>query len=346
MTFLLAKIVVLLLMALLLGLWLGRWSVRRHYDDVTTEYTRLQTDWQGWRQSFEDKLLLRPSVDLQPVKTKISDVETLVRGLPKPADLEPVLEQLQSLEAAFKNTPQPAAPDLKPVLAAVSALQMPTPQELDLSETHARLGAIEALLHDLPAQIQPQPLDTSLQERLVNLENAIHSLQIPPVDLTSTESQLAALLHAVNGLAVQPAIMVDLTPVMEKLALLEARTVPAVAPVFDAPAPPAPAPAQTAEPNHPNVRVGSRNLLTQAVYGPPDDLQLIKGVAEVLERMLHEIGVYYFWQIAEWTPADVRHADAQLPVFKGRIERDHWIEQSKQYAQTPGFARKPDELNG
>jgi predicted flap endonuclease-1-like 5' DNA nuclease len=270
----------------------------------------------------------------------------LVRGLPKPADLEPVLEQLQSMEAAFKNTPPPAAPDLKPVLAAVSALQMPAPQEVDLSEMHTRLGAIEALLHDLPTHIQPQPLDdTHLQERLVNLENAIHSLQIPPVDLTSTESQLAALLHAVNGLAVQPAIMVDLTPVMEKLALLEARTVPAaVAPAFDTPAPPAPAPAQAAEPHHPNVRSGSRNLLTHAAYGAPDDLQLIKGVAEVLERMLHEIGVYYFWQIAEWTPADVRHADAQLPVFKGRIERDHWIEQSKQYAQTPGFARKPDEL--
>jgi predicted flap endonuclease-1-like 5' DNA nuclease len=94
------------------------------------------------------------------------------------------------------------------------------------------------------------------------------------------------------------------------------------------------------------VRAGSRNLLTHAAYGSPDDLKLIKGVAEVLEKMLHNIGVYYFWQIAEWTPDDIAHADAQLTAFKGRISRDDWVTQARQFAHSDSAAAAPIALAG
>ena len=54
------------------------------------------------------------------------------------------------------------------------------------------------------------------------------------------------------------------------------------------------------------VREGSRNLLTHPGHGEPDDLTQIKGVPKVLERKLHKMGVFYFWQIAEWSPDDVK----------------------------------------
>ncbi len=41
--------------------------------------------------------------------------------------------------------------------------------------------------------------------------------------------------------------------------------------------------------------------------------------------------MFHFWQIAEWGPADIAYMDDQLS-FKGRIERDNWIEQAKEFA--------------
>ena len=60
-----------------------------------------------------------------------------------------------------------------------------------------------------------------------------------------------------------------------------------------------------------------------------------------IERLLHRVGVFYFWQIAEWSAADVAHVDAQLTAFKGRIARDRWIPQARELAELPESARKP-----
>src|SRR5204863_9744175 len=69
------------------------------------------------------------------------------------------------------------------------------------------------------------------------------------------------------------------------------------------------------------VRAGSRNVLTHPGHGKPDDLTEIKGVPKVLERKLHRVGVFYFWQIAEWSAEDVRYVDRKLAAYKGRIQR-------------------------
>ncbi|MGJ5207284.1 cell envelope biogenesis protein TolA [Bradyrhizobium sp. HKCCYLR20261] len=62
--------------------------------------------------------------------------------------------------------------------------------------------------------------------------------------------------------------------------------------------------------------------------GSADDLKLIKGIGPKNERVLNDIGVHHFSQIAEWTPA---HADwvGHHMAFPGRIEREHWIAQAK-----------------
>ncbi len=59
-----------------------------------------------------------------------------------------------------------------------------------------------------------------------------------------------------------------------------------------------------------------------------DDLKKIKGVGPVLEGKLHALGVLTYAQIAGWTAEDVARVDEQLN-FKGRIEREGWIEQAK-----------------
>ncbi|WP_299041933.1 50S ribosomal protein L21 [uncultured Tateyamaria sp.] len=63
-----------------------------------------------------------------------------------------------------------------------------------------------------------------------------------------------------------------------------------------------------------------------------DDLKELSGVGPALEKKLHENGVTTFAQIAAWTPEDVADMDEKLS-FKGRIEREGWIEQAKEKTQ-------------
>lgn len=73
------------------------------------------------------------------------------------------------------------------------------------------------------------------------------------------------------------------------------------------------------------------NLL-DAAQGEADDLSKISGVGPGLSKKLNDNGVFHFWQIAEWGPAEVAFMDDQLS-FKGRIERDDWITQAKALAE-------------
>ncbi|WP_350334092.1 NADH-quinone oxidoreductase subunit NuoE [Coralliovum pocilloporae] len=63
--------------------------------------------------------------------------------------------------------------------------------------------------------------------------------------------------------------------------------------------------------------------------GKPDDLKKISGVGKVIEGKLQGLGITTFAQIAAWTEADIAAFDEKLS-FKGRIQRDNWIEQAKQ----------------
>jgi len=59
-----------------------------------------------------------------------------------------------------------------------------------------------------------------------------------------------------------------------------------------------------------------------------DDLKEVNGVGPGIEEKLNEIGVYRFEQIANWTKEQIAEFDEKLS-FKGRIERDEWIEKAK-----------------
>ncbi len=63
-----------------------------------------------------------------------------------------------------------------------------------------------------------------------------------------------------------------------------------------------------------------------------DDLKQLSGVGPALAKKLHEAGVTTFAQIAAWTEADIAEMDEKLN-FKGRIEREGWVEQAKKLAE-------------
>jgi large subunit ribosomal protein L21 len=90
----------------------------------------------------------------------------------------------------------------------------------------------------------------------------------------------------------------------------------------------APAPKKAAAPK------AAAKAETPAATAPAagsDDLKQLSGVGPALEKKLHAAGVTTFAQIAAWSEADVAAMDEKLS-FKGRIEREGWIEQAKKLA--------------
>lgn len=69
----------------------------------------------------------------------------------------------------------------------------------------------------------------------------------------------------------------------------------------------------------------------KAAAAGADDLKKLSGVGPALEKKLNEAGVTTFAQIAAWTEEDVAAMDEKLS-FKGRIEREGWIDQAKELA--------------
>ena len=63
--------------------------------------------------------------------------------------------------------------------------------------------------------------------------------------------------------------------------------------------------------------------------GTPDDLKLIVGVGPVIERMLYQLGIATYRQIARWSERDIDEFDARLREFPGRIRRDGWVTQAR-----------------
>lgn len=75
--------------------------------------------------------------------------------------------------------------------------------------------------------------------------------------------------------------------------------------------------------------VGMSTLNSIASISPRhDDLTMIKGIGPKLNELLHELGIHRFAQIANWTAEDIARIDGQLGAFKGRVEREEWVEQA------------------
>ncbi|MBX2855562.1 MAG: hypothetical protein KTR21_11270 [Rhodobacteraceae bacterium] len=85
-------------------------------------------------------------------------------------------------------------------------------------------------------------------------------------------------------------------------------------------------------------------VLTEAPAGGGDDLKRISGVGQKLEGVLKDLGVYTFEQIAGWTDKEIAWVDEHLK-FRGRVQRDNWIEQARLLAEggETAFSKRVDK---
>ncbi len=68
-----------------------------------------------------------------------------------------------------------------------------------------------------------------------------------------------------------------------------------------------------------------------------DDLKVISGVGPALEAKLHGFGIYTYAQVAAWNETNITAFD-DLLSFKGRIERDNWLQQAADLDAAKGAA--------
>ena len=64
-----------------------------------------------------------------------------------------------------------------------------------------------------------------------------------------------------------------------------------------------------------------------AEHSATDDLTRIKGIGRVLEKKLHKLGITSYAQIAKFD-ADDRARVNDVLNFRGRIEREKWVQQA------------------
>jgi predicted flap endonuclease-1-like 5' DNA nuclease len=117
----------------------------------------------------------------------------------------------------------------------------------------------------------------------------------------------------------------------------------APAPAAAAPAPvraPAMPPPATVESSTPSDFSHLRSVRSEALRGEDsarasgrnasdvDDLKRIRGIGVLIEKKLNSLGITHYEQVANWTGADIERISRILD-FKGRIEREHWIEQAR-----------------
>ncbi len=187
------------------------------------------------------------------------------------------------------------------------------------------------------------PVETALEEPAVEAKvEEAPAVGAPVAETPVAETPVAEAPVVEAPVAETPAAE---APVVEApVAEAPAAEAPVVeTPVAEAPvveAPVAEAPVVEAAKEEPVVEAAAEKPVSEATEegalfstpeGEPDDLKKISGVGPVLEGKLHELGVTKFAQIASFTPEEIEKVDDRLN-FKGRIERDGWIAQAKEFS--------------
>lgn len=80
--------------------------------------------------------------------------------------------------------------------------------------------------------------------------------------------------------------------------------------------------------------------------GPPDDLTRVKGLGPKAAAQLRLLGVTRYAQLGALDDAQCAALDEHMGVFRGRLERDRWVEQARYLARgdTATFEREFGKL--
>lgn len=293
--------------------------------------------------------------DVAPLQQRLSELQAAVANIRIP-DIAPVQQRLADIQLAVSSIPQP---NLQPLHASLADLEafvvaLDKPPQ-DFGPLFSRLSVLDAALANVQADVREAAAIQPLNRRLAGIEEAIGSMPGPdlsPVigavraidsrhDLVAVENRLTAIEYGMAAVHHMLRSRAD-APRGEAP---DHRAAPPLQ-VVRAPEPPvAPArPDRETDPINAFRRAGDQaNLMSEPAFGPPDDLEAIDGVGPMLRALLHDLGIYYFWQVAEWTPQEIDWVESKLMHFRGRIRRDDWVGHARELASNPGAAKRPTQ---
>jgi predicted flap endonuclease-1-like 5' DNA nuclease len=319
-----------------------------------------------------------PELDLSQVCERLSGIQAEMPALDPRAELADLAGQLAALRGAIGDLDIPAGTDLSPVYARLTELGIDLSDRIaqietrltatapinealistlagmeadlnvvvarkgpDLDPVYGQLAAVDAALGSVRSELRALPRAELIERRLSALLETVSQrsgTDISRQDITALEDRLTALEYGVTALHHMLRARGELQPPRAETANGVSR-------------PPAPDPAPRFDPASKSSRLKAiasahrpddeANLLTHAAFGERDELDRIVGVGPILTELLHEIGIFYFWQVAEWTDEDIAYVDAKLLHFRGRIERDNWVGQARRLSAEPSAARRP-----
>lgn len=298
--------------------------------------------------------------DVAPLQARLSEIQAAVANIAPAPSLQPVLNSLTDVKTAVASIPQPNLAPIQSSLADLEAFVVSLDKPpLDLAPLHTRLAALESSLSLVQVEVKEARALQPIDRRLASLQEALGSMPGPdmaPVinavrsvdnrnDLVAMENRLTAIEY---GLAALHHMLRSRGDAILGRGDMDGRSGPGLhvvreAPPVPPPAPPAPArPDRDADPINAFLRAGDEaNLLAEPAFGSPDDLEAIDGVGPMLRALLNDLGVYYFWQVAEWTPREIDWVESKLMHFKGRIRRDDWVSHARTLAASPTAVKRP-----
>ena len=238
------------------------------------------------------------------------------RGLPVPEFAEPA-----SLAPAATAVPPPAKTAETATLPRTSSARGPSD---DLTRIRGIDSAVQSQLNELGVR--------HFQE--------LASLNSADVKVLSDRLGIAGRIEQENWLG-QAQILATggETYYARRLsgsAATESAPTPASLAASAAPAAASAEPAQSATPSdmgylrsvRSEALVGSETVRPTRPGSGIDDLKRIRGIGVLIEKKLNSLGIIHYEQVANWTGADIERISNILD-FKGRIERENWIEQAR-----------------
>ncbi|MEM7327702.1 MAG: hypothetical protein AAF437_03110 [Pseudomonadota bacterium] len=244
---------------------------------------------------------------------------------------------------------------IKQRMDQIGAILSTMNQRVDPANLESKLDQyaleISALRKGLPGEANFAPIEqsiTRLQQMIFNLrerdlstlETTMRSME-SRVDFAGVENRLTSIEYGLAATHHMLRSRLEQNTAIPQPPKREPFTPTSSVRPFDPPMPDAP-PLNALDPvDIVSTQDDKNNLLVEPGFGPADNLEKIRGVGPMLRQLLNDTGVFYYWQIAEWTKADVDAVDALLPGYQGRITRDRWVEQAKELATLSNSAQRP-----
>lgn len=309
---------------------------------------------EGLARQLEDRLraieeqIIRSQNGLRPINEKLDEMSPNAASIANNhRALAGMDQKLVGFESSITGIKQ-RMDQIGAILAALDQRVDPAAMESRLDQTALELSALRK---SMPGETSLEPLEqsvTRLQQMIFNLRerdmstlnNAVRSME-SRVDfagvenrLTSIEYGLAATHHMLRSRLEQNTAI---PPAPQRAPFHEPPQDSAFAPQM-----PMATPTASLDPvNMIRSEDESSNLLLEPGFGPADNLEKIRGIGPMLRQLLNDTGIFYYWQIGEWSEADVAAVDALLPGYQGRITRDRWVEQAQELANLTGSAQRP-----